>query len=66
VQFGFAISPLWPAAASGLTSLTTSGTSSFIRQKLVLSTTTAPASTKRGAHSALIAPPADERTMSKP
>ena len=44
----------------------TSGTSSCIRQKLVLSTTTAPAATNRGAHSALIAPPADERTRSSP
>ncbi len=37
-----------------------------MRQKLVLSTTTAPASTKRGAHSELIAPPAEESTMSRP
>ncbi len=37
-----------------------------MRQKLVLSTTTAPASTRRGAHSALTAPPAEERTMSRP
>ena len=33
-----------------------------MRQWLVLSTTTAPASTKRGAHSELTAPPAEERT----
>ena len=37
-----------------------------MRQKLVLSTTTAPASTIFGAHSELIAPPADESTMSRP
>ena len=66
VQFGLAISPLWPSAASGLTSGTTSGTSSCMRQKLVLSTTTAPASTNCGAHSALTAPPAEESTMSRP
>ena len=65
-QFGLAMIPLWPSAASGLTSATTSGTSSSIRKWLVLSTTTAPASTKRGAHSALIDPPAEERTRSRP
>ena len=37
-----------------------------MRQKLVLSTTTAPAATSRGAHSALTAPPAEERTRSRP
>ena len=58
--------PRWPSAASGLTSATTSGTSSSIRKWLVLSTTTAPASTKRGAHSALTDPPAEERTRSRP
>ena len=66
VQFGLAIRPMWSSAASGLTSETTRGTSSCMRQKLVLSTTTAPASTIRGAHSELTAPPAEERTMSRP
>ncbi len=65
-QFGLAIRPRWASAASGLTSLTTSGTSSCMRQKLVLSTTTAPAATSRGAHSELIAPPAEEMTRSRP
>ena len=37
-----------------------------MRQKLVLSTTTAPASTKRGAHSSLTDPPAEESTSSIP
>ena len=37
-----------------------------MRQWLVLSTTTAPASTSFGAHSALTAPPAEERTRSRP
>ena len=50
-QFGFAIRPLWPSSASGLTSATTSGTSGSRRHLELLSTTTAPASTKRGAHS---------------
>ncbi len=31
-QFGFAISPWWPASASGLTSAITRGTSSCMRQ----------------------------------
>ena len=31
-QLGFAIRPLWPSTASGLTSATTSGTSSCMRQ----------------------------------
>jgi hypothetical protein len=48
VQFGFAMMPLG-AAACGLTSLTTSGTSGSIRHALELSMTTAPASAKRGA-----------------
>src|SRR3954467_15048096 len=44
-QFGFATIPRCAAIASGLTSATTSGTSSCMRQKLELSTTTAPADT---------------------
>ena len=46
--------------------LTTSGTSSFIRQREELSTTIAPASAKRGAHSPEIEPPAENSAMSKP
>ena len=50
VQFGFAMMPLRASAmASGLTSLTTSGTSGSIRQALELSMTMAPAAAKRGA-----------------
>ena len=37
-----------------------------MRQKLVLSTTTAPAATSRGTHSELTAPPAEESTRSRP
>src|ERR687898_900282 len=66
VQFGFATMPLWPSSASGFTSETTSGTSSCIRHCDELSTTTAPASAKRGAHSALTDEPAEKRAMSKP
>ena len=65
-QFGLATMPPWPSTASGLTSATTSGTSSCMRKWLVLSTTTAPASTSLGAHSALTEPPAEERTTSRP
>ena len=65
-QLGLATMPRWPSSASGLTSATTSGTSSCMRKWLVLSTTTAPASTNRGAHSALTEPPAEERTRSRP
>src|SRR4051812_18424810 len=66
VQLGFATRPLWSATASSLTPATTSGTSSCIRQKLVLSTTTAPAATHLGAHSELTLPPAEERIRSSP
>src|SRR5687767_13054659 len=66
VQFGFATMPLWPSSASGLTSETTSGTSSCIRHCDELSTTTAPASAKRGAHSSLTPEPAENSAMSKP
>ena len=47
VQLGLATIPRWPSSASGFTSATTSGTSSCMRQKDELSTTTAPASAKR-------------------
>src|SRR5215204_2400361 len=50
-QFGLAIRPLWLSSASGLTSETTSGTAGSRRHLEELSTTTAPASTNRGAHS---------------
>ena len=50
----------------GFTSDTTSGTSSFIRHWDELSTTTAPASAKRGAHSALTPEPAENSAISKP
>src|SRR5215208_3851851 len=66
VQFGFATIPRCSASASGLTSDTTSGTSSCMRHWDELSTTTAPASAKRGAHSALTPEPAEKRAMSKP
>src|SRR6478736_5289695 len=65
-QFGLATIPRWPSRASGLTPATTSGTSSCMRQKLVLSTTTAPASIHFGAHSELTLPPAEERIRSSP
>src|SRR5688500_18779893 len=58
--------PLWPSSASGFTSETTSGTSSCIRHCDELSTTMAPASAKRGAHSALTDEPAENSAMSKP
>ena len=65
-QFGLAMIPRWASSASGLTSDTTSGTSSCIRQREELSTTTAPAPTKRGAHSPDVAPPAEKIARSKP
>ena len=65
-QFGLAIRPLWPSSACGLTSETTSGTSGSRRHFDELSTTTAPASTKRGAHSPDVEPPALKSARSKP
>ena len=65
-QFGLATMPLCASSASGFTSLTTRGTSSLIRQREELSTTTAPAAAKRGAHSPEVAPPAENSAMSKP
>src|SRR4051794_14161026 len=65
-QLGLATIPLCFSSASGLTSATTSGTVSSIRQRDELSTTTAPASAKRGAHSPLVEPPAEKSAMSKP
>ena len=66
VQLGLATIPLCPSSASGLTSETTSGTSSCMRHCDELSTTTAPASAKRGAHSALMLEPAEKSARSKP
>ncbi len=66
VQLGLATIPRWPASASGFTSATTSGTSSCMRQKDELSTTTAPASAKRRPHSSLIPEPAENSARSKP
>src|SRR4051812_14376163 len=65
-QLGLATMPLCSSSASGLTSATTSGTVSSIRQRDELSTTTAPAAAKRGAHSPLVGPPAEKSAMSKP
>ena len=65
-QLGLATMPRWPSSASGLTSATTSGTSSFMRQKDELSTTTAPASANCGAHSSLTPEPAEKSARSKP
>ena len=66
VQFGLATIPLWASSASGLTSDTTSGTASSIRNALELSTTTAPPSTKRCAHSRERVAPAENSATSKP
>ena len=65
-QFGFAMIPRCPSSASGFTSLTTSGTSSSIRQREELSITIAPAAANRGAHSPEVEPPAENSAMSKP
>ena len=67
VQFGLATMPLpmW-SSASGLTSETTSGTSGSMRHADELSTTSAPAAAKRGAHSREVAPPALKSATSKP
>ena len=65
-QFGLATIPWCAASASGLTSLTTSGTSSCMRQREELSITTAPASANLGAHSPEMAPPAENSAMSNP
>ncbi len=67
VQFGLAMMPLRASAmASGLTSLTTSGTSGSIRQADELSTTVAPASAKRGASAREVVAPAEKSAMSSP
>ena len=67
VQFGLAMIPLRARrTASGLTSLTTSGTSGSIRQAEELSTTTAPAAANRGASPARSSAPAENSAMSMP
>ena len=67
VQFGFAMMPLGGSSrASGLTSLTTSGTSGSERHAEELSTTMAPAAAKRSACAFEVAPPAENRAMSSP
>ncbi len=67
VQLGLATMPLGRSCtASGLTSLTTSGTSGSRRHAEELSTTTAPAAANFGASSREVAPPAENSTMSRP
>ena len=67
VQFGLAMIPLRASAmASGLTSLTTSGTSGSIRQADELSTTVTPASANRGASARDVVAPAEKSAMSSP
>src|SRR3954470_7766384 len=58
----FVYSPI----AFALTSGTTSGTSGSIRNRAVLSTTTAPAATANGANFSLTDPPAEKSAMSTP
>ncbi len=65
-QFGLAMMPSCEASASGLTSATTSGTRSSMRQREELSITVAPAAAKRGAHSPDVEPPAENSARSKP
>ena len=67
VQFGFAIMPFGAVrAASGFTSLTTSGTSGSIRNADELSITVTPAAANRGANSRDDDAPAENRAMSRP
>ncbi len=67
VQFGLAMMPLGGLmASSGLTSLTTSGTSGSLRQAEELSTTIAPAAATLGAYSRDMVAPADISAMSRP
>src|SRR5215213_7896066 len=67
VQLGLATIPSgWSAAAWGLTSASTSGTSGCMRQALELSTTTAPRSAATGAHSREMPPPAEKKARSAP
>ena len=67
VQLGFAMIPLGRcAAASALTSGTTSGTSGSIRKAPELSTATAPRSAAMGAHCALTSSGTSNSAMSTP
>ena len=67
VQLGLAMIPLGRlATSSGLTSLTTSGTSGSRRQAEELSITTAPAAATRGANSREVPPPAEKIAISSP
>ena len=65
-QLGLAMMPrwAWSAILSALTSGTTNGISSSIRKWLVLSMTTAPASTAAWAYRALTDEPAENSAMS--
>ena len=67
VQFGLAMMPLGRSLmACGLTSLTTSGTSSSLRQAEELSTITAPAAANTGAYSREAVAPAENTATSTP
>ena len=67
VQFGLAMIPFGRfVIASGLTSVTTSGTSGSFRHADELSTTTAPAAANFGAYSSEAAPPAENTATSIP
>ena len=63
-QFGFAIMPVWPVRASGLTSGTTRGTDGSIRKADELSTTTAPAAMAAAAYCLEREPPALKKAIS--
>ncbi len=65
-QLGLAMIPTCLWICSGFTSGTTSGIPSFMRNALVLSTTTAPAATAAGANSLLIDPPAEKNAICTP
>ena len=67
MQLGFATMPLRASAmASGLTSLTTSGTSGSMRKPDELSMTSTPASANRGACAFDVVAPAEKMAMSRP
>ena len=65
-QLGFAMIPSWPSRSSGLTWLTTSGTSGSMRHALELSMTVQPRFAASGASSLLVPPPALNSAMSTP
>jgi hypothetical protein len=67
VQLGLAMMPLGRlASACPFTSATTSGTSGSIRHADELSITTGPAAATCGASSFEVAPPAENKAMSRP